>query len=337
MKKVVYIRNIPIGDGNITVQSMTNTKTTDVEATVRQIVKLKEAGADFVRISIPDVESAEAVDKIVAKSPVPIVGDIHYGEVPALIALERGIDKIRINPGNMSDKAIAAVVKSCAKHNVPIRVGVNKGSFESKTPEELAYACADVAKKIEDLGWDKLVLAVKSSSVPETVRAYEKLYELTDHPLHIGLTESGVGERAKLKSAVAIGSLLLKGIGDTVRVSLAGDPVREIYAAKDILRAVGIDKNFVEIIACPTCARTCIPVEEIASLLQDKTKNYDKKLKIAVMGCVVNGIGEGKDADFGVAGGKDKSVIFRNGEILKTVPNEEVIPTLIQMTESVIR
>ena len=334
MKKIVYIRNIPIGDGNVTVQSMTNTKTTDVDATIDQIVRLHQAGADFVRISIPDVESAEAVDKIIQKSPVPIVGDIHYGEVPALIAIEKGIDKIRINPGNMTDKAISAVVKSCAAHNIPVRIGVNKGSSEYKTPEELALACVDVAKKIEDMGWDRLVLAVKTSSVPETVRAYEKLSELSDYPLHVGLTEAGVGEKAIIKSAVAIGSLLLKGIGDTIRVSLAGDPVREVYAAKEILHSVGIKNDFVEIIVCPTCARTCFPVEEVAKILQKKTENINKNLKIAVMGCVVNGIGEAKDADFGVAGGKDKSVIFKGGKILLTVPNEEIIPTLLQMTES---
>ncbi len=333
MKKKFYIGKKLIGDGNVTVQSMTNTLTTDVEATVAQIRMLAEEGADFVRVSVPDEKSAIACKEIVKASPVPIIADIHFGDRPALIAIENGVHKIRVNPGNMSDTAIRNIVKKCAEYNVPIRVGINKGSSDYKTPLEMAFACVDVSKKIEDMGFDKLVLAVKTSSVIETVRAYEKLYELTDYPLHIGLTESGAGEIAKTKSAVAIGSLLLRGIGDTVRVSLAGDPAEEVRYAKSILRAVGIDKNFVEIIACPTCARTCFPVEETALKLQELTKNIRRPIKIAVMGCVVNGIGEGKAADFGVAGGEKKSIIFERGEKVALINNEEILPYLLTLTE----
>ncbi len=333
MKKTVYVGNVPIGSGKIKIQSMTNTPTWDVKRTLTQICDLAEAGADLVRVSIPDEKSAEVIDKLTQGSPVPLIGDIHFGERCALIAIEKGIRKIRINPGNMSDAAISAVVKKCIEYKVPIRVGVNKGSCSARTPKELALACLDAAKKIEDLGWDQLVLAVKTSDVKETVASYEYLASLTDHPLHIGLTESGVGETAKLRSAVAVGSLLVKGIGDTIRISLAGDPVEEVVFAKKLLRAAGVDEEYVHVVACPTCSRTCIPVEEIASLLQEKTKNITKRLKIAVMGCVVNGIGEGKDADFGIAGGEGKSILFENGIQKEIVPNDKIIDRLLNMTE----
>ena len=333
MKKTVYVRNVPIGDGKIKIQSMTNTPTWDVEATLAQIIRLAAAGADLVRVSVPDQKSAEVIDKLVVNSPVPLIGDIHYGEKTALTAIEKGIAKIRINPGNMSDTAVSAVVKKCIEYNVPIRVGVNKGSCNARTAKELAFACMDSAKKIEDLGWDKLVLAVKTSDVNETVEAYEILSGMTDHPLHIGLTEAGVGEPAKIRSAVAVGSLLIKGIGDTVRISLAGDPVEEVIFAKKILQSVGLNKNYVHVVACPTCSRTCIPVEKIAISLQKKADNIKKPLKIAVMGCVVNGIGEGKDADFGIAGGPNESILFEHGKQIKIVPNEEIEDVLLAMTE----
>ena len=333
MKKTVFVKNVPIGDGNIKIQSMTNTPTWDVESTLAQIVRLAAAGADLVRVSIPDQKSADVIDKLVEASPVPLIGDIHYGEKTALTAIEKGIHKIRINPGNMSDAAISAVVKKCMERNVPIRVGVNKGSCAAKTAKELALACLDTAKRIEDLGWDKLVLAVKTSDVKETVEAYEILSGMTDHPLHIGLTEAGVGEPAKVRSAVAVGSLLLKGIGDTVRISLAGDPVEEVVFAKKLLQSVGLEKDYVHVVACPTCSRTCIPVEKIALSVQKKTENIHKPLKIAVMGCVVNGIGEGKDADFGVAGGPEESIIFERGAQKEIVKNEEIEKVLLAMTE----
>ncbi len=333
MKKSFLIGNVPIGDGSVTVQSMTNTPTYDVEKTSEQIAKLAEAGADIVRVSVPDTESAEAIKYLVQKSPVPLVGDIHFSSKSALIAIENGIHKIRVNPGNMKEKEIREIVKKCIEYDIPIRVGINKGSAGLKSPEELARLTYDSAKKIEDMGWDKLVLAVKTSNVSETVTAYRKLASLCDYPLHVGLTEAGTAQSGEIKSAIAIGSLLLDGIGNTVRVSLSGNPVQEVYAAQKILRAVGIDKRFVEVIACPTCARTCFPVDEVAKSIEEATKFIKKPIKIAVMGCVVNGLGEAGDADFGVAGGKDHSLIFRNGQKLKTVPNDAILQELLRLTE----
>lgn len=331
-KKIVYVKNVPIGDGNIVIQSMTNTLTTDIDNTTRQILELKDAGAQLVRVSLPDEESAKAVKNYVNLG-IPIIGDIHFSEKPALIAIENGIGKIRLNPGNMTKDGIKNTVQKCIEYNVPIRIGINKGSMGNLSPKELANKCIDTAKNIEDLGWDKLVLAVKSSNVKETVNAYRYLSEITDYPLHIGLTEAGTKNSGFCKSLVAIGSLLLDGIGDTVRVSLSTDPVEEIYAAKRILRAAGIDKNFVEVIACPTCARTNIEVSDLAEKVEKYVDNMTFPLKIAIMGCVVNGIGEAKDADFGVAGGREISAIFRDKEILKKVPNSQIYDELLQLIE----
>lgn len=334
MKKTVWVKDVPIGTGRIKIQSMTNTLTTDITATTEQILALKCAGADMVRIAIPDVESAIAVKEII-KCGVPIIGDIHYGAKPARIAIDNGVHKIRINPGNMSGEAIREVVFAAKERNIPIRIGVNKGSVKGETtPETLAFLAADCAKRIEDIGYDNLVLAVKTSDVKETVLAYRKLAGLTPYPLHIGLTEAGTKETGTIKSAVAIGSLLLDGIGDTIRVSLSGDPINEIYAAKKILRAAGIDKNCVEIIACPTCARTEIDVEKIAEKLEELTKDIEKPLKIAVMGCTVNGIGEGKGADFGIAGGRDKSVLFVKGQQVDAIDNDKIFDTLTELVRN---
>lgn len=332
MKKVVYVKDVPIGNGFVSIQSMTNTLTHDIESTKAQIIKLKNAGADLVRVSIPDIDSANAIKELTSLG-VPLIGDIHFTERPAIIAIENGINKIRLNPSNMSKEGIKAIVNSCKEYNVPIRVGVNKGSVGSATPQKLASLCVDTAHLIEDLGWDKLVLAVKSSSVKDTVDAYRELAKMTDYPLHIGLTEAGTKASGECKSAVAIGSLLLDGIGDTIRVSLSCDPVEEIFAAKRILRAVGIDKNFVEVIACPTCSRTQIPVSELAERIEKYTENMHFPLKIAIMGCVVNGIGEAKDADFGVAGGKNISALFKNKNIIKHIPNNNIYQEIIKLVE----
>lgn len=331
MKKTVYVGNVAIGDGKIKIQSMTNTITSDISATKKQIIALKNAGADLVRISLPDEESAYAVRELVSCG-IPLIGDVHFGHKPALIAIENGINKIRINPGNISKKSVAEIVKNAKQYNIPIRVGVNKGSVKGDaSPENLAKLALDNAKLIEDLGYDNMVLAVKSSDVIETVSAYRILHKQTEYPLHIGLTEAGTENNGIIKSAIAIGSLLIDGIGDTIRVSLAGDPVKEIYAAKKILRASGIDKNYVNIVACPTCARTVIKVQEIAEKLEELTKDIQKPLTIAVMGCVVNGVGEGKHADFGVAGGKEYSVIFKEGKIYKKINNNEIFAELLNL------
>ncbi len=330
MKKILYIGNKIIGDGNVTIQSMTNTLTKDVAATERQINELVCAGADFVRVSIPDNESAEAIKKLTGI--VPLIGDIHFKYEPALIAIDNGISKIRVNPSNLPEYGLRAVVNKCKEHGIPIRVGINNGSLkQDATSSELVSLTLDAVHRIEDLGYDKLVLAVKTSDPVKTVEAYRLLHQKTDYPLHIGLTEAGTADYGLIKSTAVIGSLLMDGIGDTVRVSLTGNPVTEIYAAKKILRAVGIDKNFAEIIACPTCARTEIEVESLALRMEKLTENIKKPLKIAVMGCVVNGIGEGKNADFGVAGGKERSAIFKKGEYLKTVDNDKIEEELIKL------
>lgn len=332
MKKIINVGNVVLGAGKPVIQSMTNTLTTDVESTVCQIEKLVKAGAELVRVSVPDEQSASAVKEIALRSGVPIIADIHYSAKPALIAIENGAKKIRINPGNMSKCDVSEVVRKCIEYDVPIRVGVNKGSLVGdKSPSALANKAIEYAKIIEDEGFDKIVLAVKSSDVRETVEAYRILDKLCDYPLHVGLTESGTERSGTLKSAVAIGALLLDGIGDTIRVSLATDPVKEVYAAKKILRAVGIDKNYVEVIACPTCARTKIDVSGLAERIETITANFSIPLKIAVMGCTVNGIGESKGADFGVAGGAGKSVLFKDGVILKTVDNEEIENEIIEL------
>ncbi len=332
MKKIINVGNVVLGAGKPVIQSMTNTLTTDVESTVCQIEKLVKAGAELVRVSVPDERSAAAVKEIALRSGVPIIADIHYSAKPALIAIENGAKKIRINPGNMSKNDVSEVVRKCIEYDVPIRVGVNKGSLVGdKSPSALANKAIEYAKILEDEGFDKIVLAVKSSDVRETVEAYRILDKLCDYPLHVGLTESGTERSGTLKSAVAIGALLLDGIGDTIRVSLATDPVKEVYAAKKILRAVGIDKNYVEVIACPTCARTKIDVSGLAERIETITANFSIPLKIAVMGCTVNGIGESKGADFGVAGGAGKSVLFKDGVILKTVDNEEIENEIIEL------
>ncbi len=332
MKRVFNIGKVTLGTGKPVIQSMTNTLTTDVDATVDQVNALATAGAELVRVSVPDEKSANSVKEIVRRCDVPIIADIHYSARPALIAIENGVKKIRINPGNMSKADVSEVVKKCIEYDVPIRVGVNKGSIvDDNSPSALAYKALEYAKIIEDEGFGKIVLAVKSSDVKETVAAYRILDKICDYPLHIGLTESGTEQSGTVKSAVAVGALLLDGIGDTIRVSLATNPIKEVYAAKKILRAVGIDKNFVEVIACPTCARTKINVVGLSERIEAFTAQYDIPLKIAVMGCMVNGIGESKGANFGVAGGADKSVVFKDGVVLKTVNNDEIENALIEL------
>ena len=336
MTKSVMVKNVQIGGGApISIQSMTDTLTSNFDATLARIFELNDVGCDLVRVSVPDESSVKSLNRLVKESPIPIIADIHYDYRLALKSLEAGVHKLRVNPGNLKKEGIKEVAKLASALNVPIRVGVNKGSQgERLTPSELAQLCLDTAHLMEDAGTDKLVLAVKSSSVIETVSPYRELKKLCDYPLHVGLTEAGTERLGITKSSIAIGSLLLDGIGDTIRVSLTANPVKEVIEGRKILRAVGLDKNFVEIIACPTCARTCIQVEKYAKELEELTKNCKKPLKIAVMGCTVNGIGESKGADFGVCGGKEKSVIIQNGITVKTVRNEDILKELIGMAES---
>lgn len=339
MKRTVYVKNVPIGGEHpVTVQSMTNTLTTDTEATKEQVAQLYLAGADIVRVSVPDFDSIKTI-KALSKGDVPIIGDIHFDYKLALAAIENGVNKIRINPSNLTKKGILEVVRACKERNIPIRVGVNKGSVRNNdfSAKNLAALALDSAKLIEDAGYDNLVLAVKASDIKTTVEAYRILDKLCNYPLHIGLTEAGTKESGITKSSIAIGSLLLDGIGNTVRVSLTANPIEEVYAAKKILRAVGLEKDFVEIIACPTCARTCIEVERLADMLEQRVKDIKRPIKIAVMGCVVNGIGESKGARLGVAGGKHSSSIFLDGKIIKTVKNEFVVEEIMRLLEEVLQ
>ena len=335
MTKRVYVKNVPIGGGaDVSVQTMCNTKTSDYDATIRSILRLADAGADIVRLSIPDKESINSLKRIVLESPIPIVADIHYDYKLALDSIEAGVHKLRINPGNLKKEGISLVAKLAKERGVPIRIGVNQGSQNVKySPSELAKLCVDTAHLMEDNGTDQLVLAVKSSNVNDTVCAYRELSKLTDYPLHVGLTEAGTANMGITKSNVAIGSLLLDGIGDTIRVSLTDDPLKEVQEGIKILRAVGLRKDYAEVISCPTCARTCINVQVLANKVENLVKTVKKPLKIAVMGCSVNGIGESKDADFGVCGGKTQSIIFKNKEIIKTVDNQDVLKELIKLTE----
>ena len=335
MTKHVYVKNLKIGGGApVSVQSMTDTLTSDYDATIARILELANAGCDLVRVSVPDTQSVASLRKLVNNSPIPIVADVHYDYKLSLASLEAGVHKLRVNPSNITKDAVKLIATEAKSRNVPIRIGVNAGSSQERlSPKALAELAVDTAKLMEDSGTDQLVLAVKSSNVRDTVEAYRELSKLTDYPLHIGLTEAGTENLGITKSSIAIGSLLLDGIGDTLRVSLTANPVREVEEGRKILRAIGLQKDFVEVIACPTCARTQIEVEKFAKQVELATAHIRKPLKIAVMGCSVNGIGESKGADFGVCGGKQHSLIFKNGEIIKTVDNDCVLQELLKLAE----
>lgn len=334
MTKQVKVGNVAIGGGApVSIQSMTNTLTSDYEATIRQTEALAAAGAELVRVSVPDRESVVSLGKLVKNSPVPIIADIHYDHKLALASIEAGAHKIRVNPGNLGTEGVKEVAKLAAERRIPVRVGVNAGSLDGmRSARALAELACDNAKIFEDAGLSDLVLAVKCSDVRRTVAAYRELHAMCDYPLHIGLTEAGTATKGAIRSAVAIGALLLDGIGDTVRVSLAGDPVKEIAVAKDILRSAGL-RSGARVVACPTCARTQIPVEELAEKVEYALSDVDFDLRVAVMGCAVNGIGESKDADIGVCGGKERSVLFMRGKQYKTVANSDVAEELKKMLE----
>ena len=332
--KVLRVGNVLIGGDNpVIVQSMTNTPTSDVEKTVKQIKKLEKAGCEIVRVSIPDKESAVAITKIKEKIKIPIIADIHFSYKLAILSIENGADGIRINPGNIGNKTRIKKVIDCAKiHQVPIRVGVNSGSIKkdilekygSPSVEALVESCVENVKLLESLGFNDIKISLKSSNVVTTIEAYIKISDIFDYPLHIGITEAGTRLSGTIKSSVGLGILLYLGIGDTIRVSLSGDPVEEVYVAYKILDSLGIRKRGVEIISCPTCARTEINVEKLAEKVERKLKFMDKSIKIAIMGCVVNGPGEAKEADIGIAGSKKYGVIFEKGKIVKKVRFENI-------------
>ncbi len=343
--KPVNIGGVPIGGGErVKIQSMCTTKTSDTEATASQILALAEAGCEIVRVSVLDETDAQAISTLKKLSPLPIVADIHFSHKLAVKAIESGCDKVRVNPGNIGGEKEIAIVADCIKaHAIPMRVGANTGSIEKeylqkygRSAEALVESALHNAAVFEKFGVNDIVVSVKASSAPLTYQAYTLLSKRCDYPLHIGVTEAGTEEMAVVKSSAALGALLLNGIGDTLRVSITGDPVREVVAARNLLRAVGADKNFVDVISCPTCGRCAWNSAELAQKVNERVKSIKKQLKIAVMGCVVNGPGEAKDCDIGIAGATDYCVIFKNGEIIKRVERERAEQEFFAEIEKII-
>lgn len=337
----VKIGNRVIGGGNpILIQSMTNTKTQDVDATVAQIKELEKAGCDIIRCAVPDMEAAKAIAKIKEQISIPLVADIHFDYRLAIAAIENGADKIRINPGNIgSEERIKAVVDAAKAKNIPIRVGVNSGSLEKNlvekyggvTAEGLVESALDKVAIIERLGYDNLVISIKSSDVMMCVKAHELIADKTTHPLHVGITEAGTLKAGNIKSACGLSMILSQGIGDTIRVSLTGDPIEEIKSAKLILRTLGLRKGGIEVVSCPTCGRTQIDLIGLANKVENLVEEFsDLDLKVAVMGCVVNGPGEAKEADLGVAGGIGEGLLIKHGEVVKKLPEGELLEALRQ-------
>ena len=336
--KEIKIGNRVIGGGNpVLIQSMTNTTTEDVTATVAQIKALTASGCDIIRCAVPTMEAAEALTEIKKQIDIPLVADIHFDYRLAIAAMEHGADKIRINPGNIGARErLEAVVKEAKAREIPIRVGVNSGSLEKElvekyhgvTPEGLVESALDKVKMIEDMDYDNLVISIKSSDVMMCVRAHEILAEKTNYPLHVGITESGTVNSGNIKSAVGLGLILHQGIGDTIRVSLTGDPVEEIKSAKLILRTLGLRKGGIEVVSCPTCGRTKIDLIGLAAQVEEMVQDIPLDIKVAVMGCAVNGPGEAKEADIGIAGGIGEGLLIRRGEIVKKVPEQELLDTL---------
>lgn len=350
MTKQVNCGNVKIGGGApLSIQSMTNVNTADIQSAGEQIRRLSEAGCQIVRLAVPDMEAAEALKELKKQATVPLVADIHFDHRLALAAIRAGVDKIRINPGNIGEKdKVRQVADAARAAGIPIRVGVNSGSLEKDileknggpTAEGLAESALRNAEILEDMGFADLVISLKSSNVKMNYDAYKLVASQSDHPLHIGVTEAGTISRGKVKSAAGIGALLLEGIGDTMRVSLTADPVEEVHFAKELLSALGMRESGIDLVSCPTCGRTKVDLEAIAlqverglAPLEEKIKG--KKIKVAVMGCAVNGPGEAKDADLGVACGEGKGVIFAKGQIVRTVAEEDIARELIRMVQQI--
>lgn len=335
-KKKVKVGNLTLGDGKIYIQSMLNIPAEKVDETVRQAVALEKAGCEIVRAAIPTIEDVRLIPAIKDKVNIPLVADIHFDYRIALAAVEAGVDKVRINPGNIGGTdRVKAVADACRRKNVPIRIGVNSGSLERKllekygspTPEALVESALGHVKLLNDCDFDDIVISIKSSDVRLMIAAYRLLAQQVDYPLHLGVTEAGTERMGLVKSAVGIGSLLCDGIGDTIRVSLTADPVREIYAAKDILRACDMGGG-VQIVSCPTCGRTKIALIPLAEQVEKLCADIDKPIKVAVMGCVVNGPGEAREADIGIAGGNGEGILFKKGKILRKVPEDRLLEEL---------
>lgn len=342
--RVVNIDNLKIGGENpIVIQSMTNTDTRDAKKTLEQINALVKEGCQMVRCAVPDMEAAEALKEIVKNSPVPIVADIHFDYRLALKAIENGISKLRINPGNIgSIERIKEVVNKAKEYKIPIRIGVNSGSLEKDilerdgkpTAKGLVESALRHVKILEDLDFHDIIISIKSSDVKMMIESYRLMSEKVDYPLHLGVTESGTKFKGTIKSSVGIGTLLAEGIGDTIRVSLTSNPLEEIEVAKELLKALGLYEEGIEFVSCPTCGRTEIDLIGIAEEVEKRLKNSKKKIKVAVMGCVVNGPGEAREADIGIAGGKGVGIIFKKGEIIKKVKEEDLVEELLKEIES---
>lgn len=336
--KTIKIGNQVIGGGHpVLIQSMTNTKTEDVAATVAQILTLEKAGCQIIRCAVPTMEAARALGEIKKQIHIPLVADIHFDYKLAIAAMENGADKIRINPGNIgSRERIQAVVDVAKERQIPIRVGVNSGSLEKElvekyhgvTAEGLVESALDKVKIIEDMGYDQLVISIKSSDVLMCAKAHELIAQKTDYPLHVGITEAGTLFSGNIKSAVGLGIILYQGIGDTIRVSLTGDPSEEVKSAKRILKTLGLRNGGIEVVSCPTCGRTQIDLIGLANKVEDMVQDIPLDIKVAVMGCVVNGPGEAKEADIGIAGGKGVGLLIKKGEIIKKVPEDQLLETL---------
>lgn len=340
--KKVLLKDIVLGNGHIYIQSMLNCRDSDIAGNIAQAVALEQAGCEIVRIAIPNLQAVSLIPKIKEQISIPLVADIHFDYRLALACAEAGIDKIRINPGNIGqDEFVKKVVDACKLRNIPIRIGVNAGSLEKEilkeyghpTPQAMVKSALYHIKLLEKFDFDQIVVSMKSSDVRMTVDAYRLLAQQCSYPLHLGITEAGTERMGVIKSAIGIGSLLLDGIGETIRVSLTADPVQEIIAAKDILKALQIQHDGVDIISCPTCGRTKIQLIEIANQVTEALKDCKKPIKVAVMGCAVNGPGEAKEADIGIAGGDGCAVLFKKGEIIRKIPEDEILTQLLTEIE----
>ena len=340
----IAVRGLKIGgQAPVTVQSMCNTKTWDVESTLKQIRAFQAAGCDIVRLAVPDVRSAEALSAIREGTEMPLVADIHFDYKLALMAAERGIDKIRINPGNIGgEEHVKAVAEACRTREIPIRIGVNAGSLEKKLLEKYGHPCPEAmvesarshARMLEKYDFGDICLSLKTSSVPLTVASYRLAAETFDYPLHLGVTETGTEYNGTIQSAVGIGTLLCEGIGNTIRVSLTADPVKEVTAGIAILKAAGLRKGGVKFVSCPTCGRTEIDLIGLATEVEKRVAGMNRDITVAVMGCVVNGPGEAREADYGIAGGVDRGLIFKKGEVVGTYPYDRLLDVLMDMIEN---
>ena len=342
--RVIQIGDRVIGGGNpILIQSMTNTRTEDVKATVEQIHKLEKAGCEIIRCTVPTMEAAQAIREIKKQISIPLVADIHFDYKMAIAAIENGADKIRINPGNIGGKdKVAAVVGAAKERNIPIRVGVNSGSLEKELVEKyhgvtalgIVESALDKVHMIEELGYENLVISIKSSDVMMCVKAHEVLAQKTDYPLHVGITESGTIISGNIKSSIGLALILNQGIGDTIRVSLTGDPVEEIKSARIILRTLGLRKGGIEVVSCPTCGRTKIDLIGLANQVENMVAEFPLDIKVAVMGCAVNGPGEAKEADIGIAGGIGEGLLIKKGEIIRKIPEDQLLTELRRELEN---